>query len=282
MPDYVLTVKQDVGFSVTKNDGSAVSVDPQPAQSAAGVGLFADRPLPGNRGAEYFAGDSPNGQWIDSGTRWQPLIGNVLGEEVPSLSVFNILWAPFNTTAETTVSAANGGLIFQGDADPALALRGWALPCAPTGDVAIEMAIDDMTIHTGGVGQFTIWGCGIRKASTQEAFVLSLARNDGIDYSVYFQDLTTWVNNSTRGPIVTTRYGHVLDARGPTFLRVERSGPNFLGRLSRDRTNWTNFGGVAAPFASGDQLVIATDVIGTNPTPNPRFMLRHVVTATGL
>ena len=240
MGDYVLTVKQDVQFGLTKNDGSSVQVDPMPAGSD-GFGPLSARPAPGNPGASYVANDSPNGQWIDTGTAWAPMIGNVVGSAVPSLAAFNAAWTGYNLTAETIVSDGNGALIFQGDADPAVANRGWALPCAPTGNVAIEFAIDDLTTHPGGIGQFTIWGCGLRKASTQQAWILSLARNDGIDYSVYFFDLTQWTNNATRGPISSTRYGHTLDARGPTFVRVERTGPNFLGRLSRDRVNWDEF-----------------------------------------
>lgn len=278
-PSLALT---DLGaYEFLAVDGDWTRVSPAASSggggSSAGYGAFSARPAPGTAGDTYYASDAVVGEWVDDGSRWHPLIGGIIGEEVPSLTAFNGAWTIFNPGAGPDISVAGtpGGLIFSAANGSALNNRGWSHPAATSGNISIEAAFADLSSQFGGSGRFTIFGVGLRRAATGEAYMLSLARSDEIGAGVYFFDVSGWTNDTTRPTFSQPRTQNFADDGAPVFLRARRFGSNFEAHFSRDRVNWWSLGGGGGlPFVA-DQVVIASDMI--NVPNGASHILRHMV-----
>lgn len=244
--------------------------------SSAGYGTYLARPAASTPGNTYYATDSPVGEWVDDGSAWHPLIGGVIGEEVPTVADFNSDWTIFNPGGgpDISVTGLPGGLLFFAANGSALNNRGWSHPAASSGDISIEVAFSDLSSQFGGSGRFTIFGIGLRRAATGEAYMFSLARSDEIGAGVYFFDVSGWTNDSTRPTFSQPRTNNFADDGAPVFMRVRRFAGNFEAHFSRDRVNWWSLsGGSGSPFVA-DQVCIASDMINV---PNGAFhVLRHL------
>jgi hypothetical protein len=152
-------------------------------------------------------------------------------------------------------------VILQGVTDATIHNRGWFLAVPDSGDVAIELALEDMSIGFAGGGRTVLWGVGLRNSVSHESIVLSFAKVDEFAGTTGFLDFSTWSNDDTRTSFSQPRFAANGNGTcGPLFMRARRTAGAFITEVSLDRRTWIEITNAAATFTA-DQVIIATDVV---------------------
>lgn len=213
-------------------------------------------PLPtaGNAGRPGYVTDSPQGEWVDSGTAWRPVIRGVVGTAPPAAATFTRL----NATA-ATLSDNKGTLQIVS------ALAGtneaWSYSVAPAATFKWSTAFMAQWVD-GGAGSEGMYYIMVRESGTGHFYLFGCyCSGTTITLLVTRQSA---VNTNAGGGTSAVAAVKVPQVGSHICLRIQRDATNLIFQYSNDiqpdDSQWaTLFTEAKAAYVTVDQVGVGTN-----------------------
>lgn len=200
------------------------------ASSFTGYGTYANRPTTSATGATYHPTDGHT-PFVYSGSTWVPLINGILATQPQAAS--NFTGTTVNIGAATIIDH-NGTLEVTGVNDSGTTtFRGWVVSSTIN---SVAIGVQSQGISPATASAFTLIGVFMRESSSSKAVTLGITVDHsnnkvGIEFS-------NWTSNTTRGSAAGQNYS-AIDANGPVYVRLRKSGSNIITEWTRWNPNDT-------------------------------------------
>lgn len=231
------------------------------------VGNYAAIGPAGINGRSYTALDSPTGRWVDDGSNWRPIVGNIVGTKPPVASS----WTAYNSGS---VSDVNGTIYsYQAAESPtALKVRGAAISASSS--TLYVSAIMRLNVHDTGSSGAALGGGGIciRNSSTGKAAVLAMLTysttgTDGAQNQ--YLSISRWTDSNTFHSGNDFDHKWYASVHDSFALRLRIDATNIYAEYSFDLTTWfrarpltslllSNFFGADTPDQVGVAIIAYT------------------------
>jgi hypothetical protein len=210
------------------------------------VGTFASMPAAGTSGRVYIATDSAVGFQVDDGTAWRPMLGGMVPGVRPPLAA---TFTPVNQGI-STLTDANGTLIYNGVNDGNIVFRGYAQswPSGITNTNTVESSYTNIGNASSYAVAFPSISLMMRESATGKMLQAEVIDNLDVTGSggfggPWFLAISVWTANSPMSARTATNYPLPDHETGsPVFIRLRRATANIFVETSRDRQNWVQIG----------------------------------------
>lgn len=242
----------------------------KPFSSGTIVDTFANRPISGANGQLFIPSDGGYQQVWD-GSKWRPIIANVLCTEPPSASTFT--QSNFSTS---TLTKSNGGLIFNmvPATDPSYRAALISIPTPSNCQIQTLSSLLNNVI-SGASTAYPASGLIMVESTTgKAATIYTFLETDNLNYRRGV-GVVTW--GSTTNRIIVQDY-HQMDMYPALFIRLRISSGTLYYETSNDLVNWNTLSSmsVTSVFTSApDQYGVAAFHFGSI-TSNTYSHFKHL------